>query len=27
VKFFMDETGVAGHRATFTVTLVYLGAR
>lgn len=27
VKFFMDETGVAGHRATFDVTLVYLGAR
>jgi len=27
VKFFMDETAVAGHRATFNVTLVYLGAR
>lgn len=27
VKFFMDETGVSGHRATFDVTLVYLGAR
>ena len=27
VKFFMDETGIAGHRATFDVTLVYLGAR
>lgn len=27
VKFFMDETGVAGHRSTFDVTLVYLGAR
>lgn len=27
VKFFMDETGVAGHRATFNVTLVYLGPR
>lgn len=27
VKFFMDQTGVAGHRATFNVTLVYLGAR
>jgi hypothetical protein len=27
VKFFMDETGVAGHRATFDVTLVYLGPR
>lgn len=27
VKFFMDETGVAGHRATFDVTLVYLGTR
>ena len=27
VKFFMDETGIAGHRATFDVTLVYLDAR
>ncbi len=27
VKFFMDETGIAGHRSTFDVTLVYLGAR
>lgn len=27
VKFFMDETGVAGHRATFNVTLVYVGPR
>jgi len=27
VKFFMDETAVVGHRATFTVTLVYLGPR
>jgi hypothetical protein len=27
LKFFMDETGIAGHRATFDVTLVYLGAR
>lgn len=27
VKFFMDETGVAGHRATFNVTLFYLGPR
>lgn len=27
VKFFMDETGVSGHRATFDVTLVYLGPR
>lgn len=27
VKFFMDETGIAGHRATFDLTLVYLGAR
>lgn len=27
VKFFMDEIGIAGHRATFDVTLVYLGAR
>jgi hypothetical protein len=27
VKFFMDETGIVGHRATFDVTLVYLGAR
>jgi hypothetical protein len=27
VKFFMNETGVTGHRATFDVTLVYLGAR
>ena len=27
VKFFMNETGVAGHRATFDVTLVYLGSR
>ena len=27
VKFFMDETGIAGHRATFDVTLVYLGIR
>ena len=27
VKFFMDKTGVAGHEATFDVTLVYLGAR
>jgi hypothetical protein len=27
VKFFMDETGITGHRATFDLTLVYLGAR
>lgn len=27
VKFFMNETGIAGHRSTFDVTLVYLGAR
>lgn len=27
VKFFMDETAVVGHRATFNVTLVYLGPR
>lgn len=27
VKFFMDETGIVGHRATFDLTLVYLGAR
>jgi len=27
VKFFMDETGTAGHKATFDVTLVYLGTR
>jgi len=27
VKFFMDETGTAGHRASFDVTLVYLGTR
>jgi hypothetical protein len=27
VKFFMDEVGLAGHRATFDLTLVYLGAR
>lgn len=27
VKFFMDETGIAGHRSSFDVTLVYLGAR
>lgn len=27
VKFFMDETGIAGHRSTFDVTLVYLGTR
>lgn len=27
VKFFMDQTTVAGHRATFNVTLVYLGPR
>lgn len=27
VKFFMDETGVTGHKASFDVTLVYLGAR
>lgn len=27
VKFFIDETGIAGHRATFDVTLVYLGVR
>jgi len=27
VKFFMDEVGIAGHRATFDVTLVYLGSR
>lgn len=27
LKFFMDETGIAGHRSTFDVTLVYLGAR
>lgn len=27
VKFFMDEVGIAGHRATFNITLVYLGAR
>lgn len=27
VKFFMDETGIAGHRSTFDVTLVYLGSR
>jgi hypothetical protein len=27
VKFFMDETGIAGHRATFNVTLIYLGTR
>ena len=27
IKFFMDQTGVVGHRATFDVTLVYLGAR
>jgi len=27
VKFFMDETGIAGHRSTFDITLVYLGAR
>ncbi|MCP9751211.1 hypothetical protein [Ferruginibacter sp. HRS2-29] len=27
LKFFMDQTGVTGHRATFDVTLVYLGAR
>lgn len=27
VKFFMDETGVTGHRSTFDITLVYLGAR
>ena len=27
VKFFMDENGIAGHRSTFDVTLVYLGTR
>lgn len=27
LKFFMDEVGLAGHRASFDVTLVYLGAR
>lgn len=27
VKFFMDEVGVAGHKATFDITLVYLGTR
>ena len=27
IKFFMDEVGVTGHRASFDVTLVYLGTR
>lgn len=27
LKFFMDEVGLAGHRASFDVTLVYLGER
>lgn len=27
LKFFMDEVGRVGHRASFDVTLVYLGAR
>ncbi len=27
VKFFMDEIGMAGHRSSFDVTLVYLGTR
>ncbi len=27
VKFFMDETGITGHRSSFDVTLVYLGTR
>ena len=27
VKFFMDQTGIAGHRSTFDITLVYLGQR
>lgn len=27
VKFFMDETGISGHRSAFDITLVYLGVR
>ena len=27
LRFFMDETGIAGHRSTFDITLVYLGDR